>query len=130
MACRHTILYYRAAGHICCGLQTQYLVYTGLEDIFVVACRHNSLYILGWRTYLLWPADRIPCIYWAGGHICCDLQTQYLLVYTGLEDIFVVACRQNTLYILGWRTYLLWPAQTIPCLNINIYLRCVQSSSG
>ncbi len=63
VACRHKTLYYRAGGHICCGLQPQYLVPTGLEDIFVMACRHNTLYILGWRTYLLWPADTIPCIY-------------------------------------------------------------------
>ncbi len=60
-------------------------------------CSPQQICLLGWRTYLLWPADARLCI-------------------TGLEDIFVVACSHNTLYILGWRTYLLWPADTIPCI--------------
>ncbi len=85
----HNKYVYWAGGHICCGLS------------------HNTLYLLGWRTYLLWPADTrlcikgledifvlavatIPCTYWAGGHICCGLQTQNIVLQ-------------------GWRTYLLWP---------------------
>ncbi len=76
----HTKYIYWAGGHICCGLQTQDFV------------------LQGWRTYLLWPTNTIPFTYWAGGDICCGLQTQYL-VYTSLKDIFVVACRHNTLYI-------------------------------
>ncbi len=78
--CTHKTLYYWAGRHICCDLQTQYLVTTGR------------------RTYLLWLTDTIHCLYWTGGHICCSLQQQYI-VYTGLEDIFVVARRHNTLYI-------------------------------
>ncbi len=76
----HNKYVYWAGGHICCGLQTKDFV------------------LQGWRTYLLWPAATIPCTYWAGWHTCSGLQTQYL-VDTGLEDIFVMACRDNTLYI-------------------------------
>ncbi len=127
MACRHKTLYYRAGGHICCGRSHNTLYLLGWRHI-CCGLQTQDFVLKGWRTYLLWP------------------QPQYL-VPTGLEDICVVACRHKTLYyrdgghiccdrshntlsLLVWGTYLWWPADTIHCININIYLHCADSSIG
>ncbi len=75
----HNKYVYCAGGHICCGLQTQDFV------------------LHGWRTYLLWPADTIPCIYWAEGNICCGLQTQYLVyIILFISNVWRVPVVENS----------------------------------
>ncbi len=81
----------------------------GLEDIFVVACRDQTLYVLGWRIYVLWPAETRLCMCWAAGYTCCGLLRPDF-VCVGLEDIRVVTQRQKTymcwagdIFVLAWR---------------------------